>query len=94
MLCMLLIINYIALLYKMYFIYIKNVPRDTRAALACRVVHGYMVCARARVAWLHGSRVCRVVTWFARVSHVAQLQSSLKLAIIIIESVGMSEVFH
>ena len=26
---------------------------------------------RARVAWLHGSclRVCRVVTWFARVSH-------------------------
>ena len=27
-----------------------------------------MVCARARVAWLHGLRARRVVTWFARVS--------------------------
>ena len=43
---------------------------------ACRMVtwfvpvhvsRGYMVCARARVAWLHGLRACRMVTWFARV---------------------------
>ena len=48
--------------------------RHTQAPRACRVVtwfarmsHGYMVCVRARVAWLHGLRpcACRVVTWFA-----------------------------
>ena len=33
---------------------------------AARVSRGYMVCAHARVAWLHGLRACRVVTWFAR----------------------------
>ena len=47
--------------------------RHTQALCACRVVtwfvrvlHSYMVCARARVAWLHGLHpcACRVVTWF------------------------------
>ena len=35
------------------------------ASVAC-VSRGYMVCARARVAWLHGlcPRACCVVTWF------------------------------
>ena len=41
------------------------------ASAAC-VSRGYMVCARTRVAWLHGlcPHACRVVTWFvpARVS--------------------------
>ena len=38
-------------------------------ASAARVSRGYMVCARARVAWLHGlcPRACRVVTWFVPV---------------------------
>ena len=41
-------------------------------ASAARVSRGYMVCTRARVAWLqYGLRACRVVTCFApvRVSH-------------------------
>ena len=35
----------------------------TSYASAAHVSHGYMVCARARVAWLHGLRVYRMVTW-------------------------------
>ena len=37
----------------------------TSYASAVRVSRGYVVCARARVAWLHGLHACRVVTWFA-----------------------------
>ena len=40
----------------------------TSYASAARVSRGYMACARARVAWLHGLRACRMVTWFARVA--------------------------
>ena len=43
----------------------------TSYAGAARVSRGYMVCARARVAWLHGLRACRMITWFAPV-HVSR----------------------
>ena len=38
-------------------------------ASAARVSHGYMICARACVVWLHGLHACRMVTvtWFAPV---------------------------
>ena len=36
-------------------------------ASAAHVSRGYMVCARARVVWLHGLHACCMVTWFAPV---------------------------
>ena len=39
----------------------------TSYASAARMSRGYVVCARARVAWLHGLRACRMVTWLAPV---------------------------
>ena len=52
-------------------------------ASAARVSRGYMVCARTRVAWLHGlcQRACRVVTWFVPVRVLLGYMVCLALAL-------------
>ena len=47
---------------------IRDAYQVTSYASAACVSRGYMACARARVAWLHGLRACRMLTWFARVA--------------------------